>query len=102
MVLSHGYAEVTNNRVTVHYDNNKVPGPASRNFLTFTEAIEHIYVAYNLKQQYPFPRLQQKSILQPRKTRQEGMRTIDEVLQELYPEKNKARPILPIVDHSTK
>jgi hypothetical protein len=55
-----------NRRIRIFYRASENNETVSKNFLSYVEALEHIYITYNLKHQYHYERLEQKSLNVPR------------------------------------
>lgn len=82
------FIRTPNGRIRLFYRDSMRRDVTARNFLTFTEALEHIYIAYNLKRQIPFKRLEAKNLNVPKTPKEHVESAFEQLMEELYPQKD--------------
>lgn len=75
-----------NRRIALHYRDEGQHTPLPRNFLNHTEALEHLYVAYNLKNECPYPSLARKRHGYERRVPSQLRGEFEALMRELYPD----------------
>jgi len=80
-----------NRRIALHYRGEGQHTPLPRNFLNDTEALEHLYVAYNLKNECPYPPIARKRHGYERKLPSQIQGEFETLMRELYPEGDTRR-----------
>ena len=80
------FKRTPNGRIRIVYRASMRRDVTARNFLSYTEALEHIYIAYNLKHQLPFKRLEAKKINVAKSPKEHVDNAFEKLMEELYPE----------------
>jgi hypothetical protein len=81
------FTQTPNRRIRIHYHPCKRLEYRTRDFLNYTEALEHIYVAYNLKEQYYFEPLEAKRFDLRSAYSSAEEKAFKALIAELHPEK---------------
>ena len=76
------FTVTANRRIRIFYRSPSSNELIAKNFLSYIEALEHIHIAYNLKHQYTFERLEQKSINVQKSMKERKEEMLDELIEE--------------------